>query len=55
MKTVVPDVQFTFNQHRAYLLLIIKKNLRVFNRYASSCLTPEEKIQVLNSVKLNSL
>ena len=55
VKTVYPDVNFNFNQHRAYYLLVVHKDLSKFNRYSSTTLSEVQKAQVLESVSLKNI
>lgn len=53
--TIVPKVVFNYNQHRSHLVLVVKKDLKLFNMYCAQALSLDEKKYVLDNVALNEI
>lgn len=54
VKTTYPDKQFTFNQWRLYLSILVHKDISKANTY-SHCLSKEQRDEVLQSIKLKDI
>ena len=53
--TQAPDVRFNVNQQRAYIMLLVNKNLQAFNSFAGGNLSWDERCEVLNHIKLSDI
>jgi hypothetical protein len=54
-RVIYPEVKLSFNQHMAYGLLMTRKDIYSFNKYANRTLSVEERDEVLELVTLNEI
>ncbi len=54
-RIVKPDVNFSFNEHSAYVSLLLNKDFQVFNNYANRSLSQEERKRVLEAIRVKDL
>lgn len=55
VRTVVPDVVFSYNQHQAHLMLVATGNIKKFNTYCAGALTKEQRQHVLDNTNLDDI